>query len=189
MHALKRMGIKRTIMLTGDSEEVAWAIAREIGLDDVRANLLPEHKLDAIRELQRDGKVAMVGDGVNDAPALATAQIGIAMGAGGTDVALETADIVLMGDELAKLPFAIDLSRRMRKTIRINIAFALSVIAVLITTTLTIGIPLPLGVVGHEGSTIIVVLFSLRLLSNHTGKIHELIEQPVRDTSPVYRTT
>ncbi|MGI8485033.1 MAG: heavy metal translocating P-type ATPase [Thermomicrobiales bacterium] len=188
IRALKRMGIKRTIMLTGDSEEVARAIAREIGLDDVRANLLPEHKLDAIRELQRDGKVAMIGDGVNDAPALATAELGIAMGAGGTDVALETADIVLMGDELVKLPFAINLSRRMRKTIRINIAFALSVIAVLITTTLTVGIPLPLGVVGHEGSTIIVVLFSLRLLSNRSGKMPSNVEQPVRDITPAYRT-
>lgn len=168
--ALKRTGVKRVVMLTGDSEEVAQAIAREVGLDDVRSNLLPEQKLDVIRELQRDGNVAMIGDGVNDAPALAMASVGIAMGAGGTDVALETADVVLMGDELGKIPFAIGLSRHMRKTIRINIAFALLVIAVLITTTLTIGIPLPLGVVGHEGSTIIVVLFSLRLLSYRSSR-------------------
>jgi len=164
--ALRKMGVRRMVMLSGDSTEVAEAIAQEVGLDEVRAHLLPEHKVEAIRELQRQGKVAMVGDGVNDAPALATADIGIAMGLGGTDVALETADIVLMGDELAKVPYAIDLSHRMRRTIRINITFALAVIAVLVVSTLAVGIPLPLGVVGHEGSTIIVVLFSLRLLAN-----------------------
>ena len=161
---LKALGVTRTVMLTGDNETVARAVARQIGIDDVRANLMPEAKLVEIDRLRRDGGVVMVGDGVNDAPALATADIGVAMGTRGTDVALETADVVLMQDDLRRLPYAIDLSRRTRRTIRVNITFALSVIAVLIVSTLLIGIPLPLGVVGHEGSTVIVVLNGLRLL-------------------------
>ncbi|MFL5760908.1 MAG: heavy metal translocating P-type ATPase [Thermomicrobiales bacterium] len=161
---LKRLGIERTVMLTGDNHRVATAIAAQVGIDEIQADLLPEEKLDTIRELMQSGSVAMVGDGVNDAPALATATIGIAMGAAGTDVALETADVVLMADDLSKLPYAISLSRRTRRTIIQNLAFSLSVIVVLVTAALTIGIPLPLGVVGHEGSTIIVVTNGLRLL-------------------------
>jgi Zn2+/Cd2+-exporting ATPase len=161
---LKRLGIQRTVMLTGDNQRVADAIAAQVGVDEVQADLLPEEKLDTIRELMKSQSVAMIGDGVNDAPALATATIGIAMGAAGTDVALETADVVLMADDLSKLPYAISLSRRTRRTIIQNLAFSLSVIAILVTAALTIGIPLPLGVVGHEGSTIIVVTNGLRLL-------------------------
>ncbi len=161
---LKQLGVKRTVMLTGDNETVARAVARQLGVDDVRASLMPDEKLAAIHALRAEGGVVMVGDGVNDAPALATADIGVAMGTRGTDVALETADVVLMQDDLHRLPYAIDLSRRTRRTIRINITFALSVIVVLILSTLIVGIPLPLGVVGHEGSTIIVVLNGLRLL-------------------------
>jgi Cd2+/Zn2+-exporting ATPase len=164
VHALKRLGIRRTVMLTGDSRHVAEAIAAELGIDEVHAEHLPEEKLTTIRGLMEHGSVAMVGDGVNDAPALATATLGVAMGAAGTDVALETADVVLMADDLAKLPYAISLSRRARRTIRQNLTFSLAVIVVLVTTALTIGIPLPLGVVGHEGSTIIVVMNGLRLL-------------------------
>ncbi|MFN8591163.1 MAG: heavy metal translocating P-type ATPase [Thermomicrobiales bacterium] len=164
IQSLKAQGIARIVMLTGDNERVAAAIAAELGIDEVSADLLPEEKLRVIERLAAEGPVAMVGDGVNDAPALATASIGVAMGGAGTDVALETADVVLMADDLTKLPYAIDLSRRTRRTIRQNLTFSLAVIATLVTATLTIGIPLPLGVVGHEGSTVIVVLNGLRLL-------------------------
>ena len=161
---LKHLGIKRIMMLTGDNERVGNAIAHQVGIDEVHADLQPEQKLALIEELRSHGKVAMVGDGVNDAPALATADLGIAMGAGATDVALETADIVLITGDLSRLSHAVGLSRRMRLVIRICIGFALSVIASLAISALFIGIPLPLGVVGHEGSTIVVVLAGLTLL-------------------------
>ncbi len=163
--ALKRLGVTHTVMLTGDNERAARAIAREAGIDEVQAELLPAEKLDAIKALRkRYGAVAMIGDGVNDAPALAAASVGIAMGAAGSDAALETADVVLMADDLAKLPYAIELSRRTRRAIRQNLAFALTVIAVLVLAAFGAIVPLPIGVVGHEGSTIVVVTNGLRLL-------------------------
>ena len=164
VRVLKRGGVRRVAMLTGDQPRVAACIARETGMDDVFAGLLPEDKVMVVRRLGRIGPVAMVGDGVNDAPALAAAHVGIAMGAAGTDVAMETADVVLMSDNLRHLAHAFALSRQSRRIVTQNLVFALAVILVLVTAALTIGIPLPLGVVGHEGSTVLVCLNGLRLL-------------------------
>ncbi len=165
LSALRDLGIKRTVMLTGDNALVGQAIGHQLGMDEVLTDLQPADKLDRIRQLATEGTVAMVGDGINDAPALAIADLGIAMGSGGTDIALETADMVLITGDLRQLPFAISLGRRMRRIIRLSIGFALTVIAVLAISTLFVGIPLPLGVVGHEGSTVIVVLAGLSLLA------------------------
>jgi Zn2+/Cd2+-exporting ATPase len=162
---LRRVGVDKIVMITGDNERVAAEIGRQVGIRDIRAEVLPEEKMDVIADLKREGRVAMVGDGVNDAPALAIADLGVAMGGAGTDVALETADMVLITDDLNGVGYAIELSRRTHRTIIQNIAFSLSVIVVLAIAALTIGIPLPLGVVGHEGSTVIVVLNGLRLLA------------------------
>jgi Cd2+/Zn2+-exporting ATPase len=165
MDGLVAAGIERLVMLTGDNEEAAAEIGRQVGITDVRAGLLPEEKLAAIREIQdRYGPVAMTGDGVNDAPALATATVGIAMGGAGTAVALETADVALMADDLSRLPFAVGLSRASRAIIRQNVAIALGVILLLILTSVTGVIELSGAVVLHEGSTMVVVLNALRLL-------------------------
>ncbi|MEP0548851.1 MAG: heavy metal translocating P-type ATPase [Rhodothermales bacterium] len=161
---LKRLGI-RVVMLTGDNRVVAEQIAREAGVDEVYADLLPERKVEIVREIRETiGPVAMVGDGVNDAPALAAATLGIAMGAAGTDVALETADLVLMADDLDKITYAIALSRKTRRTLIANLGFSVGIIVVMLGFILTIGLPLPLAVVGHEGSTVLVSLNGLRLL-------------------------
>jgi Cd2+/Zn2+-exporting ATPase len=163
---LKRLGVRQTVMLSGDNTRVARAIATELGLDDVRAELLPEEKLTAIHELRaRYGTVAMVGDGVNDAPALAAATVGIAMGGAGTDVALETADVALMGDDLTSLADGVDISRRARRIVRQNVTIALGVIAILAPIAAFGLIRLPVGVVGHEMSTLVVVANGLRLLA------------------------
>lgn len=165
--ALRAAGIERIVMLTGDNERVAEALGRRLSIDEVHASLMPEDKLRIVEDLgRRYGPTAMVGDGVNDAPALAAAASGIAMGAAGTDAALETADIVLMRDDLSAIAYAVKLSKRTQRIVWQNISFALTVVVVLVIATLTIGIPLPLGVVGHEGSTIIVVLNGLRLLAH-----------------------
>ncbi len=161
---LKALGVQRVVMLTGDHRGVAEAIARQTGVDEVYAELLPEDKVEIVRRLEQEAPTAMVGDGINDAPAMALATVGVAMGAAGTDVALETADVVLMADDLMKLPFAMDLSRRARRIVYQNLAFSVGVMIVLVLSTLSVGIPLPLGVVGHEGSTLVVVLNGLRLL-------------------------
>ncbi len=159
--ALHARGIK-VAMLTGDNAEVARSIAAQTGVDLIYADLMPEQKADIVRQIQAEvGPVAMVGDGVNDAPALAAADVGIAMGAAGTDVALETADLVLMGDRLELIPFAINLSRKARRVVWQNLTFAIGVIVVLLISAFAVELPLPLGVLGHEGSTVIVVLNGL----------------------------
>jgi len=167
---LKRLGIKEVVLLTGDHERVAQAIAKELGVDDVRAGLLPDGK---VTELLRLGKgdrcVAMIGDGVNDAPALATANVGIAMGGGGTDVALEVADVVLMRDDLKSLPLAVWISQMARKRVRQNMVFAFVTIAILVLSTF-FELKLWIGVLGHEGSTVLVVLNGLRMLWERVPK-------------------
>jgi Cd2+/Zn2+-exporting ATPase len=170
--ALRNVGVERIVMLTGDNHAVAQTIADEVGITEVYADLLPEHKVELMQELVRSGKTAMVGDGVNDAPALARASVGIAMGAGGTDVALETADVVLMSSDLSKLPFLMQLGRRAAQIVHQNVIFAVGVIITLVLLTIVVPmlvagfvLPLPMGVVGHEGSTLIVVLNGLRMLA------------------------
>ncbi len=163
---LKAAGVERVVLLTGDNKSVATALGTALGVDEIRAELLPHQKVEAIRELQgRYGPVAMVGDGVNDAPALATAALGVAMGAAGTDVALESADMLLMGDDLGRLPGALALAGRTRTIIRQNLTFAFAVMATLMVLAIVGNIALPLGVVGHEGSTLLVCLNGLRLLA------------------------
>jgi Cd2+/Zn2+-exporting ATPase len=164
MRSLRKLGIRKTVILTGDHERVARNIAARLGADDVRAGLMPDQKVVEISRLsEQGGMVAMVGDGVNDAPALAAAQVGIAMGGAGTDVALEVADIVLMRDDLRALPLAVWISHVARKRVRQNMIFAFTMIALLVISTF-FNLPLWLGVLGHEGSTVLVVLNGLRLL-------------------------
>lgn len=166
LQKLLHLGIKQLVMLTGDNEKVARRIAAEAGVTDIRAGLLPEDKLVAIRQLEQSyGEIAMVGDGVNDAPALATATVGIAMGGAGTAVALETADVALMADDLRQLPFAVGLSRASRAIIQQNLAISLGVIAILIVTSVVGWMQLSGAVLLHEGSTIVVVINALRLLA------------------------
>ncbi len=162
---LKHLGIERIVMLTGDNSRTAHSIAQQIRVDQVYAELLPENKVDVIRQLQKQYQtVAMVGDGINDAPALAQASVGIAMGTAGSDVALETADIVLMADRLERLEHAIRLGRRAQGVVKQNIVFALSFVVILLILNFAGNMTLPLGVLGHEGSTVIVTLSGLRLL-------------------------
>ena len=168
---LHEAGVERIAMLTGDNAAVANQIATEVGITEVYSDLLPEQKVEIIQDLVAEEPTAMVGDGVNDAPALVTANVGIAMGIGGTDVALETADVVLMSSDLSKLPFTIHLGRKAARIVRQNVIFSVSVIIALVILTIVVPIfvegfvmPLPLGVVGHEGSTLIVVANGLRLL-------------------------
>lgn len=170
MTELKALGIANLVMLTGDNQRVAAHIAEQVGLTKVQAELLPEDKLKTIQQLQQAyGSVAMIGDGVNDAPALASATVGIAMGGAGTAVALETADVALMGDDLSKLPFAVGLSRASLAIIRQNLVISLGVIGLLIVASVLALVPLSGAVFFHEGSTIVVVVNALRLLAYRGG--------------------
>lgn len=165
LERLHELGVRPLVMLTGDNRGVGKAIGREVGVDQVLAELLPEDKVSAVEDLRtRYGHVAMVGDGVNDAPALARASVGIAMGGAGTAVALETADIALMADDLGMLPFTVGLSRRTRFIIRQNLIFSLIVVAVLLLTTVSGIFGIGAAVFVHEGSTLLVIGNALRLL-------------------------
>ncbi|MBN8858639.1 MAG: heavy metal translocating P-type ATPase [Sphingobacteriales bacterium] len=162
---LKNTGIRRMVMLTGDNQQVAEAVAKQVGITDAWGSLLPEQKVDAIVKLtKQENKTAMVGDGVNDAPAMAKSTVGIAMGAAGSDVALETADIALMGDKLELLPFAIGLSRKAKRIIKQNLIISLGVVAMLIPLTILGIATIGPAVIAHEGSTLVVVFNALRLL-------------------------
>jgi Cd2+/Zn2+-exporting ATPase len=162
---LSKIGIRKMIMLTGDNQKVAEAIAGQIGITEAWGNLMPEQKVEAIDRLNAsERKVAMVGDGVNDAPAMAKSTVGIAMGAAGSDVALETADIALMGDRLSNLPFAIGLSKKAHRIIRQNLVISLGMVTVLVPLTLLGIAHIGPAVIGHEGSTLVVVFNALRLL-------------------------
>ncbi|MGP1387565.1 MAG: heavy metal translocating P-type ATPase [Thainema sp.] len=165
LEKLRQLGIAVTVMLTGDNDATAQTVAQSVGVDTVYANLLPEDKVSVIQQLQQQYRtVAMVGDGINDAPALAQASVGIAMGSAGSDVALETADIVLMADRLEKLEQAIQIGKKSQRIIRQNIAIALTSIALLMVANFLGELTLPAGVLGHEGSTLLVTLNGLRLL-------------------------
>jgi len=163
---LRDAGIRQIVMLTGDARETAEAIAATVGIDTVHAGLKPEEKSVLLRKLRVDGGVAMVGDGVNDAPALAEADVGIAIGVAGSDVALETADLVVMGEDLGALAHAVRLSRRTRRIVRQNLVFAVAVMVSLVFAALMGWIGLTAGVIGHEGSTVVVVFNGLRLLAD-----------------------
>lgn len=182
---LRALGITRVMMLTGDSTTVARSTADALGLDDYRAELLPEDKSAAVLELrQTHGLIAMVGDGVNDAPALANADLAIAMGAAGTDVALETADVALMADELDRLPAAIRLSRRARNNIKINIVLSLTVVAILIVAALGGWMSLTTGLLLNEGSAALIILNGLRMLAPGRGETRRSQTTPTTGHGP-----
>ena len=162
---LRRQGVQRVVMLTGDNHASADALARDIGVDETHAELLPDDKVTAVQALKRKyGTVAMVGDGVNDAPALAAADVGIAMGAAGTDAALETADIALMADELLKIPFAIRLGRATLRNIRVNVTLSLALKAVFLALAVAGSATLWMAVLADMGASLLVIANGMRLL-------------------------
>ncbi len=176
VNALKKSGVKKVVMLTGDNKRAAAAIARALGIDEYYAELLPEEKVKVLQELQKDAIVAMIGDGVNDAPALAIADAGIAMGGSGTDAAIETADVVLMSDRLANLPYALGLSRATMLNMRQNIYFAVAVVVILLIGVLTKQVFMASGMLVHELSVLFVVLNAMRLTRYRGGTATPLPE-------------
>ncbi|MGW5048801.1 heavy metal translocating P-type ATPase [Streptomyces griseoluteus] len=182
VHALARLSVCAPVLLTGDNEPAARALAAEAGIPEVRAGLLPQDKAGAVRELTRAGrKVLVVGDGVNDAPALAAAHAGVAMGRAGSDLALETADAVVVRDELAAIPAVVRLSRAARRLVLQNLVIAAVFITALVIWDLAGTLPLPLGVAGHEGSTVIVGLNGLRLLRERAWPTDHPVDSVTRD--------
>ena len=176
---LRAVGVKRIVMLTGDSAPVAHAIAARTGITEVRASLLPEDKLEMVRELQRGGHtVAMVGDGVNDAPALAAADIGVAMGAAGSAVAVETADVALMGDNLLRLPQAIGAARRTVRVMRQNIIIAVATVVLLLAGVFAGGVTMALGMLVHEASVLVVIGNAMRLLRRSPARRDAGVQRP-----------
>ena len=170
VRGLHEAGVQKVVMLTGDTRLVAEAMGEVTGIDEIHASLLPEDKLEAVARLQAEGHtVAMVGDGVNDAPALATADIGVAMGAAGSAVAVETADIALMGDNLLKLPEAIGLARRTAAVMRQNITIALVTVVLLLAGVFGGGVTMSIGMLVHEASVLVVILNAMRLLRTRQG--------------------
>lgn len=165
---LRRQGIRRMIMISGDNQQVATAVAKEVGIDEAWGDMMPEGKVEAVKKLREEQPVAMVGDGVNDAPAMANATVGIAMGAAGSDVALETADVALMADDLSHLPFAVGLSRQTSRVIRQNLWLSLGMVCFLVPATI-VGLRMGPAVMLHEGSTLVVVLNALRSLAYPDG--------------------
>jgi Zn2+/Cd2+-exporting ATPase len=166
LDALRKGGIARIALMTGDRRPVAERIGAELGLSksDIHAELLPQDKVRLVEQMAKAGKVAFVGDGVNDAAALARADVGIAMGAAGSEVALQAADVALLSEDMARLAAAHRLARRTGQIVRQNLTFAMIAMVVLVSGALFFDLPLPLAVVGHEGGTVLVVLNGLRLL-------------------------
>ena len=165
LHKLHEAGIEKTVMLTGDNQSTADAIGEQVGVTDVRSELLPQDKLEVVKQLKsKHNRVAMVGDGVNDAPALAASTVGIAMGSAGTDAALETADVVLMGDDLNKLPFTIKLSRKTLNIIKANIAFAIGIKIIALLLVIPGWLTLWIAILSDMGATVLVALNSMRLM-------------------------
>ncbi len=175
---LETMGIKKTIMLTGDNTHTAKNIAHELGISQFRAELLPEDKVNEIKKIQQSGKrVALVGDGINDAPSLALADVGIAIGNGSNDVAMETADVILLASSLHSLVHAIDISRKASRNMKQNIYFAIAVAITLLFGVLFSGITLSIGMLAHEVSVLLVILNAMRIMRYSKQKKKIMLEK------------
>ncbi|MDP4107700.1 MAG: HAD-IC family P-type ATPase, partial [Bacillota bacterium] len=174
---LRKNGIKRMVMLTGDNKHTAQLVAQDLGLDDYHAELLPEQKLDYVRKLKEEGRVvAMVGDGINDAPAIAAADIGLAMGKGGTEISMETADIVLMSDKLLQFSHAYALSKATIRNMKQNTYFAIATAMILLLGVLFGSVHLASGMFIHEASVLFVILNAMRLIQFKAKNGTKIIE-------------